>query len=635
MKKLMVGSLAGLMIVDGFTETEQNNDGPSGLGLFSVPLELLRNTRTLISLPRISMFGLRTVTTFHGLFPLLKVASVFGVLLFLMFLYLLHPKSATPQKKASATQLSAAPSLASPIEVRRKAWLTSIQTVWVPRHGVIPELAALGLKFSKYIVRLLIGWHGYAWLTGMTEEDEIARVKAWDIAIDAQLAGGDAEICKSRLVLTLLAAGTLPNTPGRLMLKALHLRVLLWRAADSNRALRYVFQMAATKLANYQWSLARELHRTAQGSPSKPTEETDPLPEHLAKLLQMNPDDVMKDEIIQRAYNLACDRPTRENTHGIDVGMDIVVEDFAIRSPLDALAAWLSSSALHTALLTALQTQNGTPDADRCLSPHLDLALHIAPPTSSAQTRVLAARAIFLPHERAANIAAVLAALPTKFSPTAPLSPPDSPDPASIFIDSTTPILACNGIRIAVRCAVILAVLQRASETTDGTLDLRIGTKSGISHDAAAAAAAAVEAKSEAYRHALHRLDSLHIDPANCSLLGFVAAYRLLSVCLLHPTFVTTAAFAHHRVVVGNGLARVAASLRSWCKRKQAVENGLCAADTERVALVCGEVLIGCGMVEGEVGRRASLDTGYGSGGVSEGEGECVGEGGVDWGRVR
>ncbi|KAK1477718.1 helix-loop-helix DNA-binding domain-containing protein [Colletotrichum cuscutae] len=38
-------------------------------------------------------------------------------------------------------------------------------------------------------------------LTGLTEEQEAARVKAWSIALDAQLAGGDVEINKSRLTL--------------------------------------------------------------------------------------------------------------------------------------------------------------------------------------------------------------------------------------------------------------------------------------------------------------------------------------------------------------------------------------------------------------------------------------------------
>jgi hypothetical protein len=63
----------------------------------------------------------------------------------------------------------------------------------------------------KLSLRNAIGSHGYALLTGITEQEELARVKAWVIALDAQLAGGDVEVSKSRLTLTLLASGTLPD----------------------------------------------------------------------------------------------------------------------------------------------------------------------------------------------------------------------------------------------------------------------------------------------------------------------------------------------------------------------------------------------------------------------------------------
>ena len=71
----------------------------------------------------------------------------------------------------------------------------------------------------KLSLRNAIGWYGFALLTGITEQQEAARVKAWGIALDSQLAGGDIEVNKTRLCLTLLASGTLPDTPARLMLK--------------------------------------------------------------------------------------------------------------------------------------------------------------------------------------------------------------------------------------------------------------------------------------------------------------------------------------------------------------------------------------------------------------------------------
>src|SRR5690606_36164316 len=124
--------------------------------------------------------------------------------------------------------LTAAPSLASPVEVRRRAWLTAIQTVSVPGNSILLELAYLGLKFMKLGLRRLVGWDGYSLITGMTIDAEIARVKAWIIALDAQLAGGDENITHARLLLSLLASFTLPATPQRLMLNALHIKILFW-----------------------------------------------------------------------------------------------------------------------------------------------------------------------------------------------------------------------------------------------------------------------------------------------------------------------------------------------------------------------------------------------------------------------
>ena len=105
----------------------------------------------------------------------------------------------------------------------------------------------------KYVIIQLVFRAGYAWLTGRTEEDEIARVRAWDTAIDAQLTGGDSEVSKSRLVLTILASGTLPSTPARLMLKALHIRIVLWEARKSGWSIWAILHKAAAQLVWQQW----------------------------------------------------------------------------------------------------------------------------------------------------------------------------------------------------------------------------------------------------------------------------------------------------------------------------------------------------------------------------------------------
>jgi hypothetical protein len=69
------------------------------------------------------------------------------------------------------------------------------------------------------------------------------------------------------------------------------------------------------------------------------------------RVLKLTSDELFTDRVVQRAYNLAWNRPTSEsgndNDNDQDPGTDIVVGDNAIGSPLDALAAWASSTIPH------------------------------------------------------------------------------------------------------------------------------------------------------------------------------------------------------------------------------------------------------------------------------------------------
>lgn len=220
-------------------------------------------------------------------------------------------------------------------------------------------------------------------MTGQSEDDEVARVRAWDIAIDAQLMGGDAEISGSRLILTILASGTLPTTPSRLMLKALHLRVLLWKASkDGKGSVRTIMHRVAALLAAHQWRSAQELQRALPPTSMQLPDDFESLPEHLVALLQLSCSEVLTDPIIQRAYNLAWSRPTQEDVTQTDLEMDLVVEDSTIRSPLDAICAWLSSSTLQKALFASL---GDTESNAAGLEWDFGVALHTAPRASIAR----------------------------------------------------------------------------------------------------------------------------------------------------------------------------------------------------------------------------------------------------------
>lgn len=196
MGRLMIGSLAGLFIMGGISEKENDGHDSHDRGLWA----LTHPVYFIATYSRRFFQMLFSPSQVLGVPSLLKVAGIFFILLLALFIYLFNAKPTSSRKPAVIT-LAAAPSPASPIEVRQKAWLTSIQTVWVPRHKMLPELIALHLAVSKYVLMQMIGWSGYAWLTGKTDNDEIARIKAWDIAIDAQLTGGDSEVSKSRLLM--------------------------------------------------------------------------------------------------------------------------------------------------------------------------------------------------------------------------------------------------------------------------------------------------------------------------------------------------------------------------------------------------------------------------------------------------
>jgi hypothetical protein len=334
----------------------------------------------------------------------------------------------------------------------------------------------------------------YSWITGITEEDEKGRVKAWDIAIDAQLTGGDAEVSKSRLVLTFFAAGTLPRSPARMMLKALHCRILLWRVGDSGSITCRLSNKVAYVLAKYQWQLAQQMQK------SLPKGDEDGLPDHLAALLEMDIEEVMTDAILQRAVNMTWNRSTQEATNGDDAMLDVVVEDMVVRSPLDTLAAWWSSHILQNALIHRLEF-NAAPSLGKkgsSFESNIELAVNSAPYMSAAYVRASVVKAVFIDQDRVANINPVLAALPR--------SKHKSTISSTNFLDSSIPPSARTEISMAVRCAMIAAIL-----------------KEQVTGDASPTSPLT-------FRNAITLFNQLPVDPVELTLLGFASIFHLLHI---------------------------------------------------------------------------------------------------------
>jgi hypothetical protein len=439
--KLMLGSLAGLMIMEGFSESEQGSESKEK-GLFGIPLEFLDGYWFLRS-PRLYLAAFVQYCKAGGVLPLLKGFTALTILAFFVFTYLFNSKPPIPKEEDEPVKPQRAPSLASPLEVRRQAWLTSMQVLKLPRHSFFPEWLAVTSEWLRYTWRLIFGDSSYSWMTGRSADDELARVKAWDIAMDAQLAGGDPEISRSRLVLSMFAAGTLPRTPARLMLKALHCRVLFrstggWKGI----ATRWADKIAAF-LANYQWMTARRLCTALP--PSHP----DALPRHLAMLLAQDCHEILSDAVIQRAFNLMYGRPTSQDADAKDDLMDVVVEDHAVHSPLDAVAAWWSSQELRKALLHSLE-----PDftSQESFQRHLRASIDSAPPSSAAHTRALAVHAAFFKSRRSEYKSHIMATLPA--------APPRNASQIPRFIDSSTPESAIPEISSILHCVSVMELVD-------------------------------------------------------------------------------------------------------------------------------------------------------------------------------
>lgn len=541
MNKVMLGTMAGVMVMEGFTKEQSGNDA-SSRQLFSAPTALLKR----------ALDGSRSSSAAmsqQAAVPLLKLFLVIGALFYLLAPLLLK----TPRRKqkiSSSVQLPKAPSLASPVEVRRQAWLTAIQSVWVPKHFLL-EVVAVGFKMLQLSMRRLVGAEIFTTITGTSKEDEAARVKAWDIAIDAQLAGGDARVSYYRLLLTLMESGTLPDSPARLMQKAVHFRVFFWEIANAGYGNILGFKSFTEKVGKIYWDSARRIqkelvHAKSQGC-SAEDDDIELLPDHLAQLVELDCDEVLSDEMIQRAWNLAWNKPSA-NELASNAAKDSVVEDHSIRSPLDAVAAWYTNTTIDDTLTDALSDNASTMDIEY----YLGLALSVAPPASSTHVRALAAKAVLSNTNRETNIVVALEALPV-ICPTGGVNlvnhAPASPD-----------------VFTALTLAKLISLCSPSSPQT---------------------------ARSRAFS----ALNKMSLPPAQFSLLTAVATYRLLRLLTSNQGRSKDA-----RV----GLEDLAGSLRLWAGTTAGRESGLGQQERAKIVKLCL-------VIAKQLGGWDEKDSGYSS----------------------
>ncbi|KAH0562945.1 hypothetical protein GP486_002491 [Trichoglossum hirsutum] len=574
LSKLMIGSMGCTMLAEGLREREQGGGASAGRGLFALPLEMIHGLRHLLALP-----GGGALTGVHGnpfspdLLVLARVVLIIGAII-----YILSPSSFDPAPKSMKESILTPPTTAalgsgvSPVVVRREAWLTAIQTIRFPSHSFLREPVALITTFLSYCLRFAFGAEIYARLTGATKEQESARIKAWESALDAQLAGGDADISNTRLALSLVASFSLPATSAALMLRALHIRVLLMNSG-------YVLERISTRLARRYWNEARLLHKTATGDTScvvGTVTGPEGLPPHLAALLDMEYHDVMLDDILRRAHNLVWGYPTSEGVQDMDEGIDAVVEDFSIRTPLDALAAWWSSFTLHRGLIRHLEAtdvetrEKENPEVTRCVR----AAIQVAPPMSGARLRALVARAVLSPADNSrASLSSALEALPNCEIYRVQAS--------KLVARSAASAVTMAGIRVAVRCAMALVSLNHSAGAGGRFASIRFIRN--LSPDDGRGGSSAAS----------------HLD-TRIGLLGFTAAWKALNA------FAADEGLAPESREVVEG---VALGLRVWMGGEKGRRCGLGRPERARIVDMCLEI-----------GKRC-LRTNDGKGEV-EGEGE-------------
>ena len=549
MNKLVMGAMAGVMVMEGYNG-QQQQDGSGPDGLFAVPTSLFKRGMD---------FPIPTSPTAfarHATLPLIKLVCAIGALIYLLaplFSYTTRRKKQQPRLRLRLPQ---APSLASPVEVRRAAWQTAMQTVYVPRHFLL-HVFAVTTKMAALSLRRLIGTESFNALTSTNKDEEAARVKAWCIAIDAQLAGGDADVSYYRLLLTLMESGTLPDGPVRLMQKAVHFRVFFWEVANAGYGNMSGFKLLTERVAKVYWDSARKLqkdlvHARSQGRPmSDGEDEAELLPAYLERLVELECEDVLSDEMIQRAWNLAWNKPSAYKTGTRNAARDNVVEDHAIRSPMDAVAAWHANTIIDEALIATISGPT-TSEAQRTV----DLAIAVAPTASATHLRALVARAVLSDSASAgAHILAALDEMPAVSSPTT----------TAMNLVAYAP--ASPDLKTALTLAKVLSLQQ------SGT------AQSGFSI-----------------------LTRLRLAPADLTLVTAVAVSRLLM-----SASVTDGLDSSHR-----SLEQLAGNLRVWAGTSKSSRAGL--GEEERGILV--ECCLGFSKKAGGWGA-GERDSGYGSGSVS------------------
>ncbi|ODQ52675.1 hypothetical protein SAICODRAFT_7715 [Saitoella complicata NRRL Y-17804] len=561
MSKVMVGSMAGMMVMGGAGQFGAHPDQGgvpvhgqqhSARGLAALPGFLRLGSGNAGFMSAVTLRSLSGWSTYDAFMLGLKVLLVVGAVT-----YILNPaffdreekdknkgvvaqkqrtRTVTGTETAAAVGEKTSPAVSSPLCVRQKAFETALQTVYMPPAGArLPICTAMLTKFCKALLCMTCGHEVFQTLAGLNESEDLMRISAWERALDAQLAGGDSKINRARLAFSFFSSLTLPPSASRCMLQALHIQVLLHGVTPES---------LARKLSAHFWKKARAV-LVAAG-------DEEVLPEHIKNLLvEYNSAEIFTPEVVRRAYGLASGHILDEDeVEEADENMDFVVEDDAAKSPLDALAAWSSCMIARKVLKAAFVAKEKDADKEMMeeLKDELEVALEIAPPNSAALRTGLLTKALVYPDAEGASLRDAMKA----WYDNLPMNAKVEEEEALLIMPSTQ---ITTDARVGLRCAMVLWLLQ--------------SDEPGKAKRAA-----------NIFREVKWKSSS----EDRGGLLGILAAWKALSALEAQPS-----AIRSERAVLTT--EKIAASIRIWIGGAEADKVGLSLNTRKEIIAHCVRVL--------------------------------------------
>ncbi|KAH8646278.1 hypothetical protein BX600DRAFT_519111 [Xylariales sp. PMI_506] len=407
--RVVMALLAGIATSESL-HTSDSNDGRSlfAIPVWSFPAFAHHIPEQLIYTRLYSLEGL--------IMPFLKLILFLAGFVYILWPLVLQASTPAPSEKTTASDDGESPGpFEDLIALRRHAFLTAAQSIWIPKGWVL-ELTAILLKLFKLSFRA-IGLDFFASsnrLASTTEGAEAARIKAWDIAMESQLLGGDTSPSDGHMLLTLLAAWSLPRTPVRRMLMALHIRVLFARSSRLPIGIgSRLFQLCSHYFSRKCWEEARGLVGQQSQNQAPTHTEQGTFPRHLQQLLKLDVDEALNDKVIQRCSaliwrNAKSSRASVPSNPTVSAVIDIedtLLRDPSIRSPLDAAAAWWAIDSIQEVIVEWLEEDS---EARVRVATNWLQSLNSAISTSAAGSVVFAyglvVRAILVEHERRRHI---------------------------------------------------------------------------------------------------------------------------------------------------------------------------------------------------------------------------------------